>query len=187
MARAKPQIPFTFDDYRSLPFAETEQYELLGGEIIMVPSPGFRHQRISWELEFQLSQHVRERQLGIVADAPLDVVLGEGDDREVAQPDVLFIFHERAEVIHDDEIRGAPDLVVEILSPSTVDYDRGYKRTLYARAGVREYWIVDPEAEAVEVLTQGERGLEPFETFRRDETLSSALLPDLAIPLDAVF
>ncbi len=187
MARATPKVPFTYDDYKSLPFSETEQYELLGGEILMVPSPGFRHQRISWELEYRLSQHVRERGLGIVADAPLDVVLGEGDDREVAQPDVLFISQERAEIIHDDEVRGAPDLVLEILSPSTADYDRGYKRTLYARAGVREYWIVDPEAETVEVLQLGERGFATVGTFMSPDTLTSALLPGLAIPLDDVF
>lgn len=187
MARATPEIPFTYDDYKSLPFSETEQYELLGGEIVMVPSPGFRHQRISWELEYRLSQHVRDLRLGIVADAPLDVVLGEGGDREVAQPDVLFISHERIEIIHDDEVRGAPDLVVEILSPSTADYDRGYKRTLYARAGVGEYWIVDPQTETAEVLTSGQGGFEPLGTFGRDDTLVSGVLPNLAIPLNSVF
>jgi len=187
VAKTQALIKFTYADYKSLPFSETKRYELLGGELIMVPSPGFGHQRISWELEYRLSRYVREKKLGLVLDAPLDVVFGEGDEREVAQPDILFISHERRGIIHEEEIRGAPDLIMEILSPSTADYDRRYKRTLYARCGVREYWLVDPVAQTVEVLTLGARGYRRAGHYQRAERVKSPLLAGLEIPLSEVF
>ncbi len=187
MTKTQTSIPFTYEDYKSLPFSETKRYELLGGELIMVPSPSWRHQDISAELEFRLRAFVRERQLGTVLYAPLDVVFGEGDEREVAQPDILFISHERSHIIQAEEIRGAPDLTIEILSPSTADYDRRYKRTLYARSGVQEYWLVDPDSQTIEALTPGKRGYRRAGLYRRGQTLKSPLLPGLEIPLDEVF
>ncbi len=183
----KTHIKFTYEDYKSLPFSETKRYELLGGELIVVPSPGFEHQRISWELGFRLSEFVRRHRLGMVLYAPLDVVLGKGEDREVVQPDILFISEHRRRIIHPQEIRGAPDLIVEILFPSTADYDRRYKRTLYARHGVQEYWIVDPQEKTIEVLTLGERGYERAGLYHKGETLESPLLQGLQIPLDQIF
>jgi Uma2 family endonuclease len=111
------------------------------------------HQRISRNLEYRLVQFVREGGLGQVFDSPIDVVLGEGKAREVVQPDIVFLSRDREYFVHDDEIRGAPDLVVEILSPGTEKSDKGYKMRLYARYGVREYWIVEPKARMVEVYT----------------------------------
>ena len=182
-----PHIKFSYEDYKSLPFSEEKQYELLGGEIIMVPSPRPRHQIISSALEFELRQFVKERELGTVLHAPLDVVLGEGDERDVAQPDILYISTDRVDIIQADEIRGAPDLVIEITSPSTEKYDRGYKRSLYTRSGVREYWIVDPDTETIEVLSLTEMGYERFGKFDRTDTLTSSLLAELEIPLADVF
>lgn len=182
-----PHIKFSYEDYKSLPFSEEKQYELLGGEIIRVPSPRPRHQIISSALEFELRQFVKERQFGTVLHAPLDIVLGQGDERDVAQPDILYISTDRVDIIQEDENRGAPDLVIEIASPSTAEYDRGYKRSLYARSGVREYWIVDPDAETVEVYSLTESGYELSERFTRSDTLTSLLLTDLEIPLADVF
>jgi Uma2 family endonuclease len=187
MGKAQTPVKFTYDDYKSLPFSETKRYELLGGELIQVPSPSFAHQRISWELEYRLSQYVREHQLGIVLDAPLDVVFGEGDEREVAQPDILYISNERREIIHEEQIRGAPDLLIEILSPSTADYDRHYKRTLYARHGAAEYWLVDPDSQTIEVLTLGKRGYRRAELYTGDQRLRSPLLPEFAVQPAEIF
>ena len=187
MAGPKAKVKFTYEDYKSLPESETKRYELLGGELVVVPSPTEYHQRISGNLEFILRRFVRERDLGRVYYAPLDVVLGEGAEREVVQPDIFFISKERYEIIAEEEIRGAPDLVVEILSPGTEDRDRHYKKTLYARYGVREYWIVDPEAKAVELHALGERGFELIKTYKHGETLSSPLLAGLAVDLEEVF
>jgi Uma2 family endonuclease len=116
--------------------------------------------------------------------APLDVVLSNYD---VAQPDVLFVSNERSGIITEANVQGAPDLVIEVLSPRTAQYDRGYKRTLYGRFGVREYWLVDPEAEAVEVLTGSDRGLVAHATYRLGDTLASPLLPELDVGIQEIF
>jgi Uma2 family endonuclease len=93
----------------------------------------------------------------------------------------------RRHIIHEEEIRGAPDLVVEILSPATAEKDRIFKSRLYAKYGVQEYWIVDPKEKTIEVLTLGKQGYERAGLYRRDETLTSKLLPGLQISLTEVF
>ncbi len=171
----KPRIRFTYEDYKSLPESDTKRYELLGGELITVPSPSVCHQRIAGKLGFLLQAFVEERGLGEVFFAPLDVVLGEGEDREVVQPDILFISKEREGIIAEEEVRGAPDLVVEITSPAMEERDRHYKKTLDARHGVREYWVVDPEAKTVEVFALGEEGFQLVKAYKTGEALSSPL------------
>ncbi len=180
----KATIKFTYEDYKNLPESETKRYELIEGELIMVPSPTFEHQDISANLEFALAKFVREHQLGKVLDAPLDVVL---DDENVVQPDIIFISKARSQIIRKEAIHGAPDLVIEILSPSTGERDRTVKKKLYARAGVTEYWLVDPEHQTIEVLTLKETGFERVALYHRDETLTSPVLPGLHIPLSDVF
>lgn len=183
----RAQIKFTYEDYKSLPESETERYELLEGELVMVPSPGFEHQYASGNLFSLLHSFVRQHRLGIVLDAPFDVVLGDPGDERVVQPDILFISKARRKIIHDEEIRGAPDLIVEILSPSTAERDRTLKKKLYAKYGVREYWIVDPQARTIEVLTLGERGYERAGLYKQGEMMESPLLGGLRIPLSEVF
>jgi len=177
-------IKFTYTDYKNLPESETARYELLGGDLVMVPSPNEYHQRICGNLQFLLRAFVRETGAGSVYHAPLDVVLSS---ENVVQPDILFISRQRAHIITENNVQGAPDLVIEILSPATADRDRTYKRTLYARYGVAEYWLVDPMRSAVEVLTLGERGFEQVGQYGRDEVLRSPLLAGLAIDLREVF
>lgn len=183
MARAQTLIKFAYQDYKSLPESETKRYELLEGELVMTPSPTWKHQAVSGKLEFLLRAFVQEHDLGKVADAPLDVVLGE----DVVQPDILFISHERSGIIHQEEVRGAPDLLIEILSPSTAQRDRTYKRTLYARHGVQEYWLVDPDAQTIEILALGSRGYRRAELFEGGQTLSSPLLKGLQLALVEIF
>jgi Uma2 family endonuclease len=184
----KAQIKFTYEDYKSLPYVERQRYELLDGELIpMTPSPGFAHQSVSLELASRLHIFVRERGLGTVLEAPFDVVLGEKGEEQVVQPDILFVSQAQRHIIHEEEIRGAPDLVVEILSPATAEKDRIFKRRLYAKYGVQEYWIVDPKEKTIEVLTLGKQGYERAGLYRRDETLTSKLLPGLQISLTEVF
>jgi len=187
MAELKTKIKFTYEDYKSLPQSETKRYELLGGELVMVPSPTEYHQRISRNLEHLLWQFVKERNLGHVYDSPLDVVLGKAKEREIVQPDLFYISKKRANIITEEEIKGPPDLIIEILSPGTEDYDRGYKKTLYARHEVREYWIVDPEAKRVEVFTLGEKGFELSKVYAGTDRLSSLLMEGLTIDLRKVF
>jgi len=183
MTRLNTKIKFTYKDYKSLPESETKRYELMEGELIMVPSPNEYHQRVSGRLEFILRAFVEGKNLGRVYYAPLDVHLGE----DVVQPDILFISRERFSIITEEEIQGAPDLVIEILSPATAERDQTYKKTLYARHGVREYWIVDPEEKTIKVMTLGKAGFESSGTYKKSDVLKSSIFSGLTINLPEVF
>ena len=182
MVQSKPWIKFTVKDYMSTP--EGKRYQLLDGEMILAPSPNTRHQRILISLVSALKEFAETHEAGEVFLAPYDVVLSNHD---VAQPDILFVSNSRSKIVTEANIQGAPDLVVEILSPGTAIYDRGYKQSLYSTHGVREYWLVDPDAETVEVLAEGAQALVLHATHRRGESLTSPLLAGLAIGLDQVF
>ena len=184
MTRVQSPIKFTYRDYRNLPESERERFELLGGELVMVPAPVPYHQIVSRNLEQQLWDFVRRRQLGELLAAPCDVVLTED---VVVQPDLFFISKQRTRIIGDEGVHGAPDLVVEILSPSTAERDRTFKRTLYAKYGVREYWLVDPDSQTIEVFILGARGYRQAGLYEADEKLKSPLLPGLEISLEEVF
>jgi len=143
---ALPQI--TWQDVQQMP-DDGIRYEAIEGDLYMTPAPSVRHQRISLHLERALSTILVEPGRGELLHAPVGVEFpgtGEG-----VQPDILFVSNERRGIVAEDAIRGAPDLVVEILSPSTSARDRGIKLRLYERQGVLEYWLVDPEAGVIEV------------------------------------
>ena len=129
----------TYQDYADL--EGDERYELMDGELILAPSPNMDHQEVVTNLGTSLSMFVREHDLGRVYFAPTDVVFS---DTDVVQPDILFVSNERQHIRTQANIRGAPYLIVEIMSLSSSSRDWGYKRDLYARHGVGEYWIVDP-------------------------------------------
>jgi Uma2 family endonuclease len=136
----------TVDDLERFP-PET-RVQLIDGEFVMEPTPTYRHQRIHRNLFVALATFVLDNSLGEVLSAPLDVQLSRHD---VYQPDILFISRDNAGIIVNDKIVGAPDLVIEILSPPTTHFDRKQKQEGYGRYGVREYWICDPVANTVEV------------------------------------
>jgi len=175
-------IKFTYEDY--LLMEEDKRYEIIDGRRYMVPAPTPHHQWISARLEQALRAFVEAHDLGLVLDAPCDVVLSPTD---VVQPDIFFIAQEHRNIITDRNIWGPPDLVVEILSPTTAEKDRDLKRKLYAAHGVREFWIVSPEAQTVEVLELGETGYRRAGLYARDEELHSPSFPELSIALERVF
>jgi Uma2 family endonuclease len=187
MSAPNPNIRFSYADYRSLVESTDKRYELLDGDCVMVPAPTPRHQLVSTNLEFLLGAHVRQHRLGKVLHAPLDVIFGEGEEREVAQPDIVFISNLHQSIITERAILGAPDLIVEILSPGTEIRDRGYKRALYARYGVREYWIVDPKARRIEVLGLDVAGFKSLGTYGVTDQLTTAIFPGLTLSLAEVF
>jgi Uma2 family endonuclease len=141
---------WTYEDYYRLD--DERRYELYRGELVPMqpPSPGYSHQRESRKLLVLLDQFVEKQKLGEVLGAPLDVIF---DDENTAQPDILFVAKANAGIIQERGIFGAPDLVVEILSPGSVRRDRYEKQALYAEFGVKEYWIVDRANKSLEVLT----------------------------------
>lgn len=175
-------LRFSYEDYLRLP--EVRQYEILDGELYMVPAPVPYHQRVAVNLTFALLGFVRPRDLGEVLDAPCDVVLTATD---VVQPDVLFVSKDRVAIIGETHLTAAPDLVAEVLSPATAERDRTTKAKLYARHGVKELWLADPAAKTIEVLVNRGQGFERVARYGQAETLKSVLLPDLEIPLASVF
>lgn len=138
---------YTYQDY--LHFDDDTRYEIIEGELEMVPGPSLDHQSYSRNLEFLLWNFVRENDLGEIYDAPIDVVL---NDDNVVQPDIVFVSKKNAEILQKQAIVGSPDLIVEILSPSSVHKDRYRKKSLYEKFGVEEYWIVDPGNNTIEVF-----------------------------------
>ena len=146
-----PQI--TWDDVRQLP-DDGNRYEAIEGALYMTPAPSVRHQRILFRLQRELARLLVDPGHGELLFAPIGVRFPA--TQEGVQPDILFVSDERRAIVAPDELKGAPDLVVEILSPSTATRDRDLKRRLYHRQGVAEYWIVDPEANAVDVWRFGE-------------------------------
>ena len=180
MLRTKRRL--TYQDYLQIP--DESRYELLEGVLFVVPSPDFRHQAVSRNLEFLLWAFVREHGLGVVLDAPFDVVLTQHD---VVQPDLLFLSEARRGQLTETHLQGAPDLVVEILSPSTRERDLLVKKALYARHGVREYWIVDPREKTAEVWILSKAGFTLHGLFLEDDILDSLLLPGFRPPLKEIF
>ncbi len=172
----------TYKDYCATP--DDERYELLDGRLMRIPTPNVKHQKVLGTFAWKLGAFVKEHRLGEVFIRPFDVVLS---DTDVVEPDVLFISRAREHALTDENVRGAPDLVIEILSPSTADWDLGYKHDLYGRHGVVEYWIVDPMGETVAVHRQGDGRLELAETFGCRDTLRSAVFDGLRLELDDVF
>jgi Uma2 family endonuclease len=180
MRRAK--VRFNYTDYLLLP--EDKRYEILDGELCVVPAPNIRHQRISRTLLVALTQHASEMGLGEFFHAPCDVVLS---DETIVQPDLLFVREERVGIIGASNLQGAPDLVLEILSIGTRSRDLEIKRKFYAGFGIQEYWIVDPEADTVEVLVWNETGYVSAAVFGKSDRLFSPLLPELNLALVEIF
>ena len=175
-------VKFTYDDYLLLP--EDKRYEIVEGELLLVPAPNILHHDILRELATALNAYARERGSGKILFAPCDVVLSS---ENVIQPDLLFVSEKRKGILTAANVQGPPDLVVEILSDATRQRDLNIKRKLYAKYGVWEYWIVDPDAATVEVLVWGEAGYASAGIFGKTERLSSPLMPELDMALAEMF
>lgn len=133
--------------FRCLP--EGTLAQLINNQIIMSPAPGNAHQKVSGKIFSQLLLFVEETQLGEVRIAPFDVFL---NSKNAYQPDIIFIATENLNKIKEDGFHGSPDLVIEIFSPATRQYDKGDKKDIYQRCGVKEYWMVDPVTKTAEGL-----------------------------------
>jgi Uma2 family endonuclease len=189
-AQAKPAVViqpgakiYTVDDYLALT-DEYPRYELLDGELIEMVSPTSRHQRILLNLYRRLDDHVRTQHLGEIFLAPLDVILAR---RVVVQPDLIFIAEARRKELIQEPIVGAPDLVIEILSPTSSQRDLNQKRKLYARHGVQEYWIVDPDDSSLEIQRLQGKIFSTVGWFEKGQTLTSPTFPGLELDVAQVF
>jgi Uma2 family endonuclease len=171
----------TYDDFVHFP-DDGLRHELIDGAHCVTPSPAIRHQRISRDLLVSLHTYLKESGLGEVLDAPVDVVLSNHD---IVAPDLLVILRDQQDVLTPQHVRGAPAIVVEILSPGTRKRDETLKRTLYERVGVREYWTIDPDNDVVLVQHFGSSHGQTM-TLRRGagQALTSPLLPGWTIAVD---
>jgi Uma2 family endonuclease len=173
----------TYEEYRNLP--ETgPRYQLIDGELILSPSPNRRHQQIVARIFFAIFGYLKVHRIGEVYIAPLDVILSNWD---APQPDLIYVSEGRKNVLVPEGISGAPDLCVEVLSPSSRRLDLGRKRALYARHGVREYWVVDPERNTVDVDRFEKDSTSPVEKLEAGGTLKTDLLPGFSLSLREVF
>jgi Uma2 family endonuclease len=173
---------YTYEDYAKLP--EGAPYQLIGGQLVMTPSPTPYHQEISQRLEFKILSYIEKNHLGRLYHAPLDVLLSDGD---VYQPDIIFISGDRLEIIGKKKIEGSPDIVIEILSSGTAYYDLRIKYRAYEEYGVREYWIVDPELKKIEVYENQNKKFKIYSEAEEKGNVSSKVLDKLAIFLDEIF
>jgi Uma2 family endonuclease len=173
----------TYDDLEAIPLERAgDRHELIDGELVVTPSPIPVHQIISANIEYALARLVRESGLGLVLHAPVDIRF---TPENVLIPDIIYIAQNRLHIIGPKTIDAAPDLVVEILSPGTRRRDLEIKQALYVRFGVQEYWIVDPEARTVTVLTLTGDHYEPVSPG--DDAIASRVLPGFTLALNEVF
>jgi len=176
------RILLTYEDYVGLP-NDGKRYEILDGELFVTPAPVPLHQRVSRNLERVLDRHVVDLSLGEVLYAPVDVILSA---TTIAQPDILFIRVGR-DIVTGRGVEAPPDLVVEILSPSSSRQDRVTKAALYAKFGVLHYWIVDPEARRIDAYELDGAAYRLANVASGAEVLRSPLFPALEIALGDVW
>ena len=178
-----PQQGFwTYDDYATLD--EKERHEIVNGVLYMTPSPSWPHQEIVGEIFAHLRAYLRNTGIGGVLMAPLDVELASN---VVFQPDVVVLLKASRRKLKERHIVGAPDLTVEIVSPSSETHDRYRKLVAYARAGIPEYWIVDPDAQTVEVLLLESSEYQSQGVYRGKATLPSRIVAGLPVPVEQFF
>lgn len=171
----------TIADYEALP--EGSPYQLIEGELVMSPAPGFEHFRSSKRVFVRLYRLIEDAGKGEVIYAPVDLYL---DEENVYQPDIMVVLKGSKAKITRKGVYGPPDVVVEILSPSTAYYDLRVKKKVYERAGVREYWIVDPMERSLEIYTNSEEGFKLTSRGVEKSKVFSKVL-DIDLDLEEVF
>ena len=177
------QSRFGFSDLLTMP-EDGRRYEIHGGELVVMPSPLLCHQIAAGEICSVLNDY-RRRSGGCAVTAPFDIVF---DEYDVVQPDVVFFRAERLHLLDPEVVtRAAPDIAVEVLSPSTASVDRGRKMEMFARYGVPEYWIVDPVRLAIEVHAFENGAYRCAQVATGGDTVRSVLLPDLTFTAAGIF
>ena len=184
---ARADTRLTYDDFVLFP-DDGKRHEIIDGEHVVTPSPNVQHQRLVRRLLVEIELHLKTNpRAGEVFSAPLDVVLSHFD---VVEPDLLFVAGDQAGILTEKNVQGPPALVIEVLSKSTRKRDAQTKRRLFERTGVREYWLVDPELDAVQVFRPTPEGrlIRDVELTAEDaDVLTTPLLPGCQIDLRELF
>jgi Uma2 family endonuclease len=176
-------IKLTYDDYAELP-NDGRRYEVVEGELAVTPAPAPAHQAVSRNLEYLLHTHALATGAGTVYDAPIDVILAP---TTIVQPDLVYVAAARQAIITERAIEGPPDLVIEIVSPSTARQDRVTKAALYARFGVAFYWVVDPGALTLEEYALAHNAYQQVAVHSGATVARTRMFPDLEIDLTRVW
>jgi Uma2 family endonuclease len=175
--------PLTVENYKLLP--ETgPRYQLIQGDLYMAPAPNRFHQEISRNLQFELHSYLKRNPIGKLFNAPFDVFL---DEINVFQPDIIIVLSERLGILTEEGAEGAPELIVEILSPKTRRLDLINKKQEYARAGVKELWIIDPEPRILIVHQFPPDGFENIRQVGEEDTLSTDIPPGFSLAVRTIF
>jgi Uma2 family endonuclease len=175
-------LKYTHADLLQMP-DDGKRREIIDGDLYVRPSPVNYHQKILLNLTMAFGKFLENHPLGELRFAPLDVILGEHD---VLEPDLLLVLNEHQDILQD-WVRGAPDLVIEILSPTTATRDRGIKLKAYARYCVGEYWIVDPIAQVIEVYRLTAKVFHLAATGAKGNTVETPLLPGFSLAVSSIF
>lgn len=175
-----------WQEFREMELDEADSYlyELLDGEIMKRNYPGLKHQQTLVQLLVQFNSFVVERKLGQVLPAPFGVILDEFND---VQPDLIFVSENQKAIVREDGIHGVPELLVEIISPTSVTRDRVRKKAVYERLGVAEYWLVDPQNGSIEVYERTDLGYELFSDSETGPVVKSKVLAGLEVEAKALF
>jgi Uma2 family endonuclease len=181
--KSKTPKLLTYTDYARLTPPDSGNYELHQGKIIHMPSPLFYHQDILTQLILLLGSFVKKNQLGKVVVAPMDVILTPND---IVQPDILFISNERLHII-DGQVKGAPDLVVEILSEGNTAKEMSYKKHIFESTGVKEYWLINPMKKTLTQYNNVEGEFFPIHVFNTEGVLNALVLEGFSLKVGDIF
>lgn len=173
---------FSYQDYLATP--DDARYELLNGILCMSPAPVEKHQRIAGEIYAELRNFIKKNKLGRVYIAPFDVYF---DEFHLTEPDIFFVSTERENIITEKNVKGSPDLIIEVLSAGSIYRDTVEKKNIYEKFSVREYWIVFPDEELLEIYCLKNNSFSLYNTLGREGILESPLLKGLKINLKEVF
>jgi Uma2 family endonuclease len=179
---ARPQL-LTYGDLERMREMRNETLELIDGELFVTPSPTPLPQRVSRRLHHLLKRHIIDANVGAYFGAPLDVRLASDT---VLQPDLIVLLNDRSHLVTERNVEGPPSLVIEIISPSTRRLDVSVKRDAYARFGVPEYWLIDPEHESVTIFAEPDAGRYRDQTTTNISAIS-ATIPELSVDLKRLF
>jgi len=174
---------WTYDDYAALP-DDGNRYEIVEGVLYMSPAPSIDHQKIVGRIFYYLFTYIELAGLGTVLSSPVDVALSRPN---IFRPDVLVVLNAGQEKLQETKIVGAPDLVVEVASPGSSISDRNRKYRIYAKTGVKEYWIVDPGTRTIEVLVLEGDDYHSLGAFREKATLPTQIVPELPVQVEQFF
>ena len=182
--RLRPQGMWTYEDWLHFP-NDGWKYEIIDGELHMTPPPGTGHQRTSVRLVSRMNLYVEDNNLGEILEAPCGVRLP--NQSVPLEPDIFFVRKDNLHIIKEKEVVGVPDLVIEILSPSSVGYDRNKKFAVYQAAGVPEYWLINYLDKIVEIFVLIEDAYTLAATYQPGDTLTSRQLPGFKVTVETLF